>query len=162
MRRVMVGLLCVVFLSGGCTKQIKATAARYKVGDEPVVAYAKHAGIWRIKATPDQDDKLKTLPATERLVEKGEAIGFYTDDATGRVVAFIGDDDVFLPDGPALQQYAWSYNHKRRTQFGKEMSKARQSARDVAKFTAAVGLIGSLIVLDAALLDAASRDECHR
>ncbi len=157
MRRKIVGIYCIAILSLGCNKHVKTTAASYTAGDLPVETYARHTGVWKVKAAIDDRDKLQTLPATERLVHQGDPIGFRTDQQSGRVVAYIGDNDVFLPDRPGLTRYAWTFDQKRRTQFGKEMNKARQSLGDTAKVAGVVAIYGGVLLLEAA----ANSHECH-
>jgi hypothetical protein len=132
----------------GCTKTYVRKVARYNLGDAPTSEIVPRTGIYAVKYTSEAAGKSHKIDASERLMVKGERLGFATDEK-GRIVGLAGDQRIKIYDLPDdARSVVWYHKSNEQTQFGREMEKASKAGRALAVGTA---VIGGALLIDSAL-----------
>jgi hypothetical protein len=147
-RQMVVGLLTSSLLATGCTKTMTHQLARYQPTGvvsttQPVPAMA----MYKVKVY-GRDGQLHGIDGTERLLQKGDFVGFRTDDV-GQVQA-IANRDVFALPPVKGRKVVWVGQSTRQTQFGREVYKALNTGAAIAAGAGAMALIGAVAYLESA------------
>jgi hypothetical protein len=140
LRRIVAGLLIASLVSSGCTKTVNHRIPRYRAGSEPTTKPVPQVALYKVKIYDRDGRSLHGIDGTERLLQKGELVGFHTDDA-GVVYAVANNDTFALPPTlPRDRKIVWAAQYKRQTQFGKEVEKALVTAGTVAVGAAIIAI----------------------
>lgn len=123
--------------AAGCVKTVTHQIAAYQPGQQPTTRPAPQVALYKVKVL-GRDRRLHGIDGTERVLSRGDPLGFRTDD--DGVVYAIAHDEAFALPVRSEQQVVWFTQYERRTQFGKEVDKAVESAFDVA----AVAVVATL------------------
>jgi hypothetical protein len=133
---VLVGAI----LCAGCTKTRTANVARYYPANEQASQPVRYAGNYVAKWKARGDDKLKSIPGSERYVRAGERLGFQRAE-DGMLVGLHEEQVVLLADLPRKARYVtWQNRQTVETQFSREM-------QEIGEVTGQVILIGGVVVL---------------
>src|SRR5688572_33450410 len=114
--RVVSLVACVAFIGGGCTRTRVDMIAEYQPGGPPKVDRAPDVAVYKIKYAPADDEELRTLRGSKRLVGTGQPIGFERGPA-GEVIAVAGPErfTALLPEG--ARYCVWYAKSKEPTEF---------------------------------------------
>ena len=146
MRGFICGLLAVSMVMSGCTKTVVHRLAAYRPGEAAKVQEAPVASVYKAKVY-GRDGKLHGIDGTERVLGKGQPLGFRTAQ-DGVVHAMAAGDSVPLAL-TADRKVVWFTQYRRQTQFGKEVRKAKDFAGEVASIVGILALAGGLLALEA-------------
>ncbi len=150
-------LIGATILCGGCTKTTVQKIARYQLGDEPTTELVRKTGVYAVKYVSGSSSQSHKIDASERLMDKGERLGFATDEH-GKIVGIAGEQRIPIYDlPPDAQSVVWYHKSKQQTQFGREMEKAGQTAGEIGT-VAAVGTLAGVAIIGGAMLD--NQDDC--
>src|SRR3954454_7869827 len=119
---------CLILLSlsatCGCTVTRERSVARYELGAAAKVQQTPDSGIFKVKWTSDPKGRYQTVTQTNRLLAKGEKVGFATDDG-GRVIAVAGRERFPLDRLPKRARFcAWTYQVEKESNLGKGLRTA--------------------------------------
>lgn len=152
-------LLPSVLSLAGCTKTKLYRAARFEPGEEMSITRAAPAdGTYKVKWLNPRDGELHTVHGTERLLFKGQRLGFGRDE-DGRVLAVAGEEAFALG---RLNRHAgycvWVGKVKKETKFAGVM---RETAEITGRVVATGAVVTGVVALGIAnaCLDAAD-DDC--
>jgi hypothetical protein len=155
-RGVLVGALSISLASAGCTKTIDHRIARYQPGAQPTTRPVPAVAFYKVKVY-GRDGQLHGIDGTERLLQKGDVVGFRTGD--DGIVHAVANTDVFpLPPTLRGRKVVWTAQYERQTQFGREVSKALTTGGELAAGAAVVGLFAASVALTAAADDESDDD----
>lgn len=145
-------LLLACLVSSGCTKYSERTHARYELGMPYKMRPAEPGGLYQVKWSATPDGPKHAVPGTQRLVRRGDPVGFMRG-LDGQVVAMAGDEWFILPPLPAsARQCVWSTEVTKQTQFARNMD-------GVGQVVAGGAMIGGLLALNVMLNMATGSDE---
>src|SRR5687767_9367817 len=103
--KLLVGLLLLPLLAGGCMSTKTRRLARFDTGgDAPVIRPAPESAVYKVKYAGPIGHDLHAVGGTGRIVGEGEPIGFTTA-GDGTVVAVAGDEQIPLDRLPPAARY---------------------------------------------------------
>jgi len=128
--------LVVIVSSAGCTKLSERTHARYELGTPLKLRSAEPGGLYQVKWSATADGPRRTVPGTQRLVRRGEPVGFMRDQ-DGTVLAVAGQAQFKLTGlPPEATHCVWSTEFPRDSRLAQGVGGAGRLALN------GVGLIG--------------------
>jgi hypothetical protein len=144
-------------LAPGCAKQYVAKVATFEPTQQAsVIEQAPHTGNYSLQFTAQRKYLKTPLYASDRWVQRGDALGFKKND-DGSIVAVCGLEQIPIESMPPKATHVmWYHKSKVPTQFGKEVNKALRATGEVATVAGTCVAIAGLAAL---ALWASS--ECH-
>lgn len=150
---------CVAAGAAGCVHTDVHRLARYRPGAIAVQSPAPVSGVYQVKyATTDAG--LQKLTDSERIVRKGEPLGFRVAE-DGTLLAVAGADEfVVSADRHSLRKCVWYGRSEKPSQFTREVHKAAKTAAGAVSVAGvATGLV-AVVVGEAALDEAIGGTDC--
>jgi hypothetical protein len=149
--RLVCLLTCLSLIAGGCTHTSVKQVAPYQPGEPLRVSQTPAVGIYKIKYASADDEELKTLHGSKRILGKGQPIGFERAE-DGQVIAVAGYEKfpALLP--PGARFCVWSTKTEKPSRFAQNMDALGQAAVGTA-------IVGGILVL--AVAAASTDDDCH-
>jgi len=143
----------------GCVHTVTQQVAPFKTDlpDPAVTKRAPESAVYQVKVF--DHGKYRGVAGTERLVSRGDALGFRTA-ADGSLYGVAGDEAIPLRL-PPRRAVAWYAVYEKQTHLGREVEKALGAAGDVATTAGALGLVGATAAADA-YLDSLDDQDCDR
>jgi len=119
------GLGILLFcLTGGCTSTKSGSIGQYATGDQPLIRHAPETAFYKVQWLSADRRELGTCAGTDRLVVRGEPVGFKTG-PNGQVTAIAGIYQFPLQQLPGNARYCqWYYKVKRETHLGQNLDGA--------------------------------------
>jgi hypothetical protein len=123
-QRIFASLGILFCLAGGCTSTKSGSIGAYAAGDRPLIRHAPETAFYKVKWLSADRRELGTCADSERLIVRGEPVGFETG-PNGQVTAIAGIYQFPLQNLPRSARYCqWNYKVKRETHFGQGMDAA--------------------------------------
>ena len=146
---VYVALLTVVVFSLGCSSTRNVTLKPYTLGNESMIRLAPETGVYKIEWLENNKTKPKTLAGSNRLIPKGQLIGFATE-PNGQLVAIAGFERFPLNTLPANAHYfQWQGKYAKESQALKNYKAGTRALGNVLSIIAALPILAA----DAVLMD---------
>jgi len=140
-------------MSGGCVQTKVERVGRYEIGGSPVVQPAPVTGVFGVRWREQDRERRGMVPDSERIVRRGEPLGFVTD-ATGAVVAVAGEENFELPPLPERARYCvWYFRAEEPSRLSRGTGRLLNNVGKVAEAGATGAVIAGVAWAESALDD---------
>jgi hypothetical protein len=163
-RRSIVAAALLAAGLAGCVHTEVYRVSRFKPGTATVQYAAPFSGVYKVKYAYAGGGGIRELADSERIVRKGEPLGFRVAE-DGTVLAVAGADEFAVAaDARALRKCVWYGRSEKPSQFAREVYKAANTTGQAAVVAGVVTGVAAggagLVVAEAALDEALGGGDC--